>query len=96
MWNNSYIFILKDKSRPSLGEVAAFLNAIRDYFYALQYNHVGTQLFDISKAAGYSRLMEKAKVFFINYYLKLFQGANLCMLTRLDFLLWNKISCKIC
>jgi len=51
----------KDKSRPSIGEVATFLNAIRDYFYALQYNHVGTQLFDISKAAGYSRLMEKAK-----------------------------------
>jgi len=53
--------VAQNKSTPSLSEVAAYLVEIRDYFYTLQYNHVGTQLFDISKASGFSRLMDKAK-----------------------------------
>lgn len=41
--------------------MAAYTIEIRDYFNALQYNHIGTQLFDISKTSGFSRLMDKAK-----------------------------------
>ena len=32
-----------------------------DYFKQLQYNHTGTQLFDIHKYSGFSRLMDQAK-----------------------------------
>jgi len=53
--------ISANKTNPSLNEIVYFMGAIRDYFNALQYNHVGTQLFDISKSSGFSRLMDKAK-----------------------------------
>jgi len=49
------------KSKVSHSAVSSYMIQIRDYFKALQYNHIGTQLFDISKASGFSRLMDKAK-----------------------------------
>ncbi|CBY23101.1 unnamed protein product [Oikopleura dioica] len=50
-----------DTNAPRYGEVSLYLCNIKGYFNQLEYNHTGTQIFEISKLTGFSRLMEKAK-----------------------------------
>jgi len=55
-------FNSKFRRSPSIEHIQSYLNKITKYFNQLQYNHTGTQLFDIHKNSGFSRLMESAKL----------------------------------